>query len=110
MFEMDRFVNISEVHGIVKDSLHELYDKLAKSAKVANENRSEINRMDTVVKRCVHSVQHLGKLDKGMTLLFRQFKEHTMQIVEINAKARDDYTRFDHAHTRHTEKAKEFAR
>ena len=35
VFEMDRYVNISEVHGIVKDALNDLYDKLQISQKVA---------------------------------------------------------------------------
>ena len=68
---MDRYINLKEVHVIVKEALHELYDKLGASTKVAKENRAEISKMNQIVKRCVQSVQSLGKLDKGMTLLYR---------------------------------------
>ena len=46
LYEMDRYVNISQVHEIVKDSLMELYDKLQASHKLARENREETKRMD----------------------------------------------------------------
>ena len=52
---MDRFVSISEVHSIVKDSLMELYDKLAASHRLAKSNQIEIARMDT----------ELGERDSG---------------------------------------------
>ena len=55
-YQMDRYVQLREVHEIVKSALHELYDKLGTSTKVAKENRAEIGKMNHVVKRCVQSV------------------------------------------------------
>ena len=41
-FQMDRYVQLKDVHVIVKEALHELYDKLGASVTLAKENRGEI--------------------------------------------------------------------
>ena len=90
MYQMDRFVSISEVHIIVKDSLMELYDKLAASHRLAKSNQIEIARMDTVVKKCTQAVRSLEKLGNGVTMLYRQMKEQTIKIVDIQHKVKDN--------------------
>ena len=90
MYQMDRFVSISEVHIIVKDSLMELYDKLAASHRLAKQNQIEIARMDTVVKKCTQAVRSLEKLGNGVTMLYRQMKEQTIKIVDIQHKVKDN--------------------
>ena len=70
-YQMDRYVNINEVHTIVRESLNELYDKLGYQSKLSKENRDKTEKIMNKVNACVASVKSLGKLDKGMTLLYR---------------------------------------
>ena len=44
-YQMDRYVNITEVNTIVRESLNELYDKLGYQSKIAKENRDANAKM-----------------------------------------------------------------
>ena len=51
--------------------------------------------MEGKVKNCVSQVNTLQKLNKGQTILFRQFKEHEIRITDNHHLAKDDNARLE---------------
>ena len=50
LFEMDQFVKLTEVRGIMREALQTIYDRMTKSDDLVKQHGRAVNRMDGIVK------------------------------------------------------------
>lgn len=70
-FQMDHYVKLTEVRGIVKEALHSILDRMSHADGIAKRNRTEISIMDSKLKNQAAAVKHLSRLENGQNSLIR---------------------------------------
>ena len=74
-YQMDHYVKMTEVRGIVKDALNSILDRMGHADAIAKKNRTEINIMDGKLKDMLGRVKHLARLENGQLSLHRLQKD-----------------------------------
>ena len=85
VFEVDQYVKLSEVRTVMQEAMMTVYDKLKKSDDIARDNRLKLANMGTKVEACLRTVNSVGRLQSSTDILFRNFKDHEIKIIEQEA-------------------------
>ena len=62
-----------------------MYDKIKRSEDIARDNRTKITNVMSKVDACIRTVTGINKLKVETNLLFKNYKEHEIQLAEVAA-------------------------
>ena len=71
------------------EAMMQVYDKLKRSDDIARDNRVKIANLASKVDACIRTVGGVGKLQASIDLLFKNFKEHEVRIIEQAASHKE---------------------
>ena len=89
MFEKNEYLKMNDIRSLIDEGMQALQKRMRTADEVIKKNNETLRVMESKVKNCISQVNSLQKLNKGQTILFRQFKEHEIRIVDNHHDAMD---------------------
>ena len=80
-----------------------LQKRMRTADEIIKKNNETLRAMEGKVKNCISQVNSLQKLNKGQTILFRQFKDHEIKITENHCELVDKIRQINESYEAMTE-------
>ena len=98
IFERDQYLKTTEVREVIQEGMEALQRRMRTADEVIKKNNETLRVMEGKVKNCISQVNSLQKLNKGQTILFKQFKDHEIKITENHSEVVDKIRQINDSH------------